>query len=166
MMTGNFKLEENGTSQSIYEKVYQSLLQPRQIGTFLHYATADILESGLLHNIKALFSNLKQLMTNKEKQLDLLLISKIFGVNDFSLLDVLEEYEWKSINNIKECISGLKSNYLQEIQQFDEKIKEDPYVFPSPCLNLSVHPECYEYCMWHQNVVEYWSPLNFNALQR
>lgn len=111
-------------------------------------------------------------MTIKSGNLDLSLITKMFAINDFRNIDLLEDYELEndqvSLINVKECYDALKtSKSPKEYERFDEKKVDKSYLSPSPCLlNLTEHPLCKTYCEWHKNVTEKWPSKNIDALER
>ena len=156
---------------TLYENVFKRLLEPESIGTFLHYAVYDILQSGLYQNIFLTTSSLSKLMTTDKGKLDLTLITKLFAMNDFMNLELLEDYDFKNsqvgLKDLKECYKALKTGEsLNEFESFNEKKKDEFYIMPSPCWNLTKHPLCRNYCEWHKNVIGNWSRIQFNILER
>ena len=143
------------------------LLEPNQIGTFLHYAVLDAAIRGYDKIEQSIIKSLGHLFTFNEK--DLLLMSKFLGLNDFRNVELLEKPELTNskvdLSNIMDCFKGLIT-YSEEKQKF-KKVKEYvPFSSPSPCFNLSYHTGCNAYCEWHKKVFANWTELDSISLQR
>ena len=154
---------------TLYENVFRRLLEPESIGTFLHYAVYDILQSGLYQNIFLTTSSLSKLMTTDKGKLDLTLITKLFAMNDFMNIELLEDYELKNSNMsmIKDCYKALKrEQFINEFESFDQKKIDESYIAPFPCMNQTEHSLCRRYCKWHKNVVENRSRTKLDIIVR
>ena len=146
--------------------IYKDLLQPKQIGTFLHHAIVDAIWSNASDNVEVMLKNLERLFTENGK--DLLMMTKFLGINDFSNLDLLDPIElvndYFDLRNISKCYSGLTTKNKEE-QEFD-KTKSRPYMSPSPCDDVSTYPDCMVYCGWQQKVFDDWNTLKIDTLLR
>ena len=149
--------------------MYKDYLQPKRIGTFLQLAIVDILQSKSTKHIHTMFSHLKKLLTTNNSNLDLHLISKFFGLNDFKNVELLKPYELNSAKLSQEsfqaCSDGLQKELVSGETKFDEKHAETIFLNPSPCSNLTLNPKCEGYCNWHQKVVNNWPTSKIYALQ-
>ena len=141
--------------------------QLKKVGTFLHFALLNGNLAKTNKQVQSMVGNLKQLFTYDDK--DLLLMSKVLGMNDFMNLELLEPNDLMNsqmdLSGIKECLGDLLTKVDQE-QKF-KKIKTINYFLsPSPCLNQSTHPTCKVYCKWHAKVFADWKKVNSLALLR
>ena len=154
---------------TLYDIQFKQLLEPERIGSFIHFALYDVLQSGLYQNIISMTSSLRQMMGTEKVDLDLTLVSKLFAINDFTNIELLEDYELKDsqVSLIKDCYNAVKiEQYIDEYESFNEKKKDESYLVPSPCLNLTENSLCRSYCEWHKNVVENWSRTKLNVIER
>ena len=175
-MIGNdylLKDEDHIENRTLYDLSFKGLLEPEKIGSFLHYAYYDTLQSGLLQNKISMTTSFSKLMTTEKGMLDLTWITKLFAINDFKNIELLEDYGDKnnqvSLHDIKDCYDAFKSDQNQnqdEFENFNEKKMDKSYKMPSPCFNLTLYSLCKGYCEWHKNVIENWSTTKINVLQR
>ena len=134
------------------------LYQPTRIGTFLHYMFIYIIRnSKITRNKEVAFSNLIKLMTLKEYDLDLLMVIKLFGVNEFLNIPLLKKFEMPN-KSIQSCLNHMtvKTNdtkYMTKKDLINDKMVSD-YIEKSPCYNLETYPVCEDYCKWHAKVTE------------
>ena len=156
------KLENlNGATDTSY-------FQPKNIGSFLFQIFVDVHLHGTTEKLETLLEKLKQLFTVDHR--DLLLMTKVYGVNDFTNLDLLPSNELigkqVDLTKISHCFDKmLESKQVGNVKKFD-KIKKHKYMERSPCLNITGYPECKAYCDWHTLVVKGWSTLELQALER
>ena len=80
-------------NSTLYDLTYKNLLEPNNIGTFIHHALVDAIQAGQDDNFQIMLSNVKKMMTAKEKDLGLVFMTPIFGLNDFSNMDFFEHFE-------------------------------------------------------------------------
>ena len=129
--------------------------QARHIGTFLQYAIIDAIESGLSQNIESIQTNLERLMSIGE--IDLLMITKFLGINDFLNLNLLDPIElvndFVDLSELSKCYDGLTINQNAN-QEFDAAKSKSLYLAPSPCLNEMDRSECKKYCDWQQKMFQ------------
>ena len=133
------------------------LYQPTRIGTFLHYMYINIMMSKQTKLIQEAFSYLQKLMTLKEYGLDLLMIIKLFGVNEFLNIPLLINYE-RPNKSMQSCLNHMtalmnQTKYLTKADSFSNKT-HIAFIDKSPCYNLDDHPVCEDYCKWHAKVTE------------
>ena len=143
------------------------LLMPKNIGTFLHHAVLDAIISGAEENEKAIMKSLRDLFS--ENGNDLLFVTKIHGINDFRNLELLQSYELMNgrinMSGITDCYKGLI--VTEEMEQKFQKVKSQiPFQSPTPCSNLSSHPNCKDYCNWQERFLIDWTTLQLNHLER
>ena len=170
-MGNDYILVDYGFNVTLYDLYFKELMEPERIGTFLHYALYYILQSGFHQNKLSLSSSLSNLMAIRKGTLDLTLITKMFGMNDFKNTELLEDYELEndhvSLNNVKECFNAIETEHsLHEFERFNEKKVDKSYKLPSPCLNLTGHSSCKTFCEWHKNVTENWPSNKIDTLER
>ena len=119
-------------AMALYKKI--GLFQFKKIGSFLSYMQSFYKSFG--YGEKA---NLAKLMTINGMEVDLLLISKLFSLNDFKNLKddpKLDMYE-----PIKKCV----------IHVF-MKTQENSFV-QSPCIDVDKNPICETFCEWHIKMI-------------
>ena len=125
-----------------------------RIGTFLAYGIKNILQYGKEENIVAMQSHLDGLM--RLKDIDLLKLSQILGLNSYSNLDLLEPYELDmselNLNSLKNCYNHIKSGSQTQKKVFVDRQKpmKTKFLQPSPCSNMTANPNCKAYCEWHK----------------
>ena len=153
----------------LYLKMIASIdvLKPKQIGTFLQHTIVDALNSGTEQNVRLIVENIQQLLSNED--IDFLILTKIFGINAFKNLNLLEAYEIANdivdLSKISKCYQGL--TFDQKInQEFDATKSKTPFMVPTPCLHVSQHPECKTYCDWQEKMFQILTPLKINAIER
>ena len=144
-------------------------LGTKQIGTFLHYLILNAAEQGSNQYFSSILSKVKSLLSNGE--VDHLLMTKFFGLNDFKNLDFLEPYEltneFYDLIEVNECYNKLvKSSNQSMSQELEPKKSDNRYMSASPCLSLKPFPECKAYCNWHQKMTEKMSTLEIDAFER
>ena len=146
------------------------LLRPKQIGTFLRYAIVDAYLSGFDENIELMLVKARQLFMNGNA--DLLLLSNLFGINDFKNVELLKDFEIDndlfSKTNLKECYKDLHNFTKGTDPQFQNLFTpiEDQYIDVSPCFNISKNPKCKGYCRWHKEIATNWSTQKIESLLR
>ena len=169
LIGNDYLLQDFGYNLTLYDKIFKYLLEPERIGSFLHYAVYDALQSGLHQNVISMTLSLRKMMTTDKGDFDLNMITILFAINDFMNIELLEDYELKNsqVSLIKDCYNALKREQsVNEFESFNEKKKDESYIMPSPCWNLTKHPLCRNYCEWHKNVIGNWSRIQFNILER
>ena len=107
--------------------------------------------------IEEAFSNLKRLMTLKEYDLDLLMVIKLFGINQYQNIKIplLKNYEMPN-ESIQSCfihmnayMNGTKSIVNDDL--INGKLRND-FFTKSPCNKIESYPVCEPYCHWIGNV--------------
>ena len=169
LIGNDYLLQGFGYNLTLYDKIFKYLLEPERIGSFIHYAVYDALQSGLHQNIISMTSSLRKMMTTVKGDLDLNMITTLFAMNDFMNIELLEDYELKNsqLLSIQDCYKALKSEQsAKEFESFNEKKSEESFISPSLCLHLTEHSPCKSYCDWHKNVVENWSTTKLNIIER
>ena len=169
LIGNDYLLQDFGYDLTLYDKIFKYLLEPERIGSFLHYAVYDALQSGLHQNLISMTSSLRKMMTTDKGDFDLNMITILFAINDFMNIELLEDYELKNsqVSLIKDCYNALKREQsVKEFESFDEKKSEESYIIPSPCMNLTENSPCISYCEWHKNVVENWSRTELTVIER
>ena len=97
---------------------------------------------GLFRQNNETIAALAKFMTMDENDADLLFISKIFSLNDFSALaddPILAIYQtfnkcFEHMFNVKKALKGI-------------------YTQSSPCLDLNENSKCREFCEWHNEII-------------
>ena len=144
----------------------KNLVQPELIGTFLHHAIFDALMSDFGKNGIAIIKNLKALFKIKEQ--DILLMTQILAMNDFSNLKLLKPYDTmnENLDFKRGLICSKDSNTVNEQEQELEETKsKHSYFKPSPCyFNESIANGCKEYCQWQAMI--YKELTDISAFQR
>ena len=135
--------------------------------TFLQYVIIDALESGSRQNIESIQTNLKQLMSIGE--IDLLMMTKFLGINDFLNLDLLDPIElvndFVDLSELSKCYDGLTINQNAH-QEFDSAKSKSLYIAPSPCFDKMAYSECKKYCDWQQKMFQNFTSSKINSLGR
>ena len=139
------------------------LLQPRRIGTFLRYAMANAHNLVLDENVQIMSQNLRQFL--RLGKIDLLLLTKMFVLNDFQNLELEERFnidnEYFELHGMKDCIKKLlKLNTdVMNMDHLDNLYRQPKKLFirPSPCFNISNYTECQDYCKWTDDVLKNWT---------
>ena len=111
----------------------------KKIGSFISNMHAYF---GLYGQNNETIAALAKLMTMDENDTDLLFISKIFSLNDFSALaddPILAIYQtfhkcFEYMSNVKKAFKGM-------------------YTQSSPCLDLNANSKCREFCEWHNEFI-------------
>ena len=105
LIRSDYLLQDSGHNLTLYDIQFKQLLEPERIGSFIHFALYDVLQSGLYQNIISMTSSLRQMMGTEKVDLDLTLVSKLFAINDFTNIELLEDYELKDsqVSLIKDC---------------------------------------------------------------
>ena len=146
------------------------LLKPKQIGTFLRYAITDAHQSGNDEDIQVMLKELRNLMV--KDGFDFLQLVSMFGVNDFTNLELLEGNEidnnYFALQEFKECYEDLSKISKEPTHELKDLInqKDNPYLEISPCFNISNNPECQGYCLWVQDVLMKWPTQRIDELLR
>ena len=156
-------------NSTLYDLTYKNLLEPNNIGTFIHHALVDAIQAGQDDNFQIMLSNVKKMMTAKEKDLGLVFMTPIFGLNDFSNMDFFEHFELD--HGFMECMVDVEAHMIPTgyVKDNFDKFKVDigTYKQPSPCDNLlGTFQRCQEFCSWTKNVSEKWSTMKLDTLQR
>ena len=129
-----------------------------RIGTFLAYGIKNILQCGKEEDIVAMQSYLDELMTIKDT--DVLKLSLTLGMNSYTNLNLLENYEFDmpqlDLSSLENCYSQIKSGSQNKKKVFVDRAKplKTSFLEPSPCFNLTINSNCKPYCDWHKNAVE------------
>ena len=143
----------------------ENLLQPKLIGTFLHHIILDGIMSGFDKHVEAMIKQLKALFMTNDR--DILLMTQILAMNDFSNLNLLEPYDLTNHNvdfeKVQLCSKDMNIT-KHKIQEFEEPKLKASYFKPSPCFNDSIGNHCKEYCQW-RNVI-YKEFTEISALER
>ena len=114
--------------------------QSKNIGSFISYMHA-FLSDPLFGNNKTTTAELAKLMTIDNMGVDLLMISKLFCLNNFNILkDDTKLPLYKPIMNCVEHVSSTTSNESHDIR-------------PPPCLDLNGNPKCKAFCEWHEKLI-------------
>lgn len=139
------------------------LLQPKQIGTFIRYAMANGHNLVYNENVQIMIDNLRKLL--KLGKIDLLLLTRIFMLNDFQNLALEERFdidnEYFELDDIRECSKRFINPHKNHISTNQRDVLYRPqkelYLKPSPCLNISNHTDCQGYCKWTEDVLNNWT---------
>ena len=119
-------------AMALYKQI--GLFQFKKIGSFLSYMQSFYKNFG--YDEKA---NLAKLMTINGMEVDLLLISKLFSLNDFNnlkddpKLDLYEPLE-KCVKHV--LIETHENSFVQ-----------------SPCINVNINLMCQKFCEWHNKMI-------------
>ena len=156
------------TNEKLVGATNTSYLQPKDVGSFLLQVFVDVYLHGTTDKLDTLLEKLKKLFTVKQR--DLFLMAKVYGINDFTNLNLLPSNELigkqVDLTKISQCFDKiLESKQVGNVKKFD-KVKKHKYMERSPCLNITGYPECKAYCDWHTLVVKGWSTLELQALER
>ena len=165
----NYFIDKNEMDELLFLNMYarNEVLMPTQIGTFLHHSVKDALGSDSEQYMETITSSLGRLFTLGKG--NLMLMTKVLGINNVKNLDLLEPKELVEENvnltDISKCYEPLMT-HLKIEQEFEKPKSDAPYLSHSPCLNLSKHPECKAYCDWQALLFQELSTLKINAIQR
>ena len=138
-----------------------------KIGTFLHHALLSAVDTGLEKRERSIIKSLGNLFTTKG--IDLLLLVKVLGLNDFRNIEFLQPYELISkqvyLGGTTQCFDELVLK--AEIDQiFDNVTTDIPFSMPSMCSNVSNYPNCKTYCDWQKNAFANVDTSQINVLER
>ena len=137
------------------------------IGTFLHHALLSAIDTGLERRVKSIVKSLGNLFTIKD--IDLLLLVKVLGMNDFRNIRFLQPYELISkqvdLRGITQCFDELVLKADVD-QIFDNVTTDIPFSIPSLCLNVSGYPKCETFCNWQKNVFANLPTSQIDVLER
>ena len=105
----------------LYIEANKKLYQPTRVGTFLHYMFINIMKSKQTELIEEAFSNLRRLMTLKEYDLDLLLVTILFGINQYQNIKIplLKKYEMPN-KSIQSCFNHMTAHMNETISIVNE----------------------------------------------
>ena len=84
MMTNEKLVNMNGATNTSY-------LQPKDIGSYLFQIFVDVHLHGTADKLETLLEKITQLFTINQR--DLLLMTKVYGINDFTNLNLLNSDE-------------------------------------------------------------------------
>ena len=119
-------------AMALYKKI--GLFKFKKIGSFISYMQSYFKSFG--YDEKA---NLAKLMTLNDMEVDLLLISKLFSLNDFNNLKddpKLDMYE-----PLEKCVKHVLM-----------KTQENSFV-QSPCIDVNKNLMCQKFCEWHNKMI-------------
>ena len=118
----------------IYKKINNFAI--KNIGSFMSYMNA-FLENAVFGFEGKATAKLAKLMTIADMDVDFLLISKLFSLNDFNILK--EDAKLLLYEPLSNCLEHV-SNTVIHIKQ-------------SPCFDLIKNPMCKIFCEWHQKLI-------------
>ena len=107
--------------------------------------------------IEEAFSNLRRLMTLKEYDLDLLLVTILFGINQYQNIKIplLKKYEMPN-KSIQSCFNHMTAHMNETISIVNDDLingkTQTVYNTKSPCIDIESYPVCEDYCQWHAKV--------------
>ena len=111
----------------------------KNIGSFISNMHAYF---GLYGQNNETIAALAKLMTMDETDTDLIFISKIFSLNDFSALaDDPNLVIYQTFHKCFEYMSNVKKAF------------KGMYTQRSPCLDLNENSKCREFCEWHNEFI-------------
>ena len=117
----------------------------------------NIMKSKQTELIEEAFSNLRRLMTLKEYDLDLLLVTILFGINQYQNIKIplLKKYEMPN-KSIQSCFNHMTAHMNETISIVNDDLingkTQTVYNTKSPCIDIESYPVCEDYCQWHAKV--------------
>ena len=111
-------------------------------------------------------------MTIKEDNIDLQTYLTLCGINEFTNLIQLKEFEKFKDEQTNECLNQMfmKVKDAKNKQELDPaihgKVSIPTYSEPSPCGNLENYPNCKNYCEWHKRHFKHVSKQLVHAAMR
>ena len=141
----------------MYIEANQKLYQPTRVGTFLHYMFINIMKSKQTELIEEAFSYLRRLMTLKENNLDLLMVTILFGINQYQNIKtpLLKKYEMPN-ESIQSCFNHMTAHMNETKSVVNDDLingkTQTVYSTRSPCIDIETYPVCEHYCQWHSKV--------------
>ena len=121
---------------------------------------------------KETFQSIQKLMTIKEDNIDLQTYLTLCGINEFTNLIQLKEFEKFKDEQTNECLNQMfmKVKDAKNKQELDPaihgKVSIPTYSEPSPCGNLENYPNCKNYCEWHKRHFKHVSKQLVHAAMR
>ena len=154
-LSNNYISENDSLNEILFLYMFSKTVKITRIGNFLHYGIKSIWQLGNDENKIAMQGYLDELM--EMNGIDLLKLSWFFGLNTNDNFNLLKSFEVHSNSlklwNIEECLHSLNttSKATQKPLDYEETPSERFFLEPSPCWNVSKHPECEVYCNWNKN---------------
>ena len=93
---------------------------------------------------------MQQKIREDEIDLDLSSISKLFIIDDYNNVDLIQYGIFKS------CFEYYLESAQEDINSNNDAVfeqKRGKFADRSPCLNITAYPECEVYCNWHKNLI-------------
>lgn len=116
------------------------------LGSFVHYWVANILDSGHGNDTFPVISSISKLMTMKGNNMDLLEFAKLITINDYQIMDYLVKQKETFVST--RCLESMIEKYrlISSKEDFDTLLKPIPFIEMSPCMVLQNYSECEEFC--------------------
>ena len=111
----------------------------KKIGNFIGYMQSYF---SLFGKGNVTTEALSKLMSIEENKTNLLLISKLFSLNDF--IAVTDDPILALYQPFQTCFQHM-SNFYTSV--------EGKYTNTSPCMNLNKNLECKDFCDWHKDII-------------
>ena len=102
--------------------------------------------------------------------LDMQIISYLFGINNYLNLELLDELEIDNdhfvLSTLKNCFEEQDTVVKQNDVEFDNvlKTRQEVFLSVSPCQNLTEVSACEQYCKWHKSFVTKWTQKNIRSM--
>ena len=127
-------------------------VHPKNIGDFIHYSMIDIDNSENPDMKIRSTKSLNQLMTIKEGNVNLLLLTRLLSTNEFSnILKQSSEFDDQDeFVSMKTCFKQMDAErFATLIDRESGSLQEEmPYIKETPCLQSNISQVCRYFCDW------------------
>ena len=131
---------------------YALTVHPKNIGDYVHYSMIDIDNSENPDMKRRSTRSLNQLMTIKEGNVNLLLLTRLLSTNEFSnILKQSSEFDDQDeFVSMKTCFKQMDAErFAFLIDRETGSLQEEmPYIKETPCLQSNISQVCRYFCDW------------------
>lgn len=111
--------------------------------------------------------NLIDLMTIKESNINLLLATKSFGLNDFSSIQLeMTPFVEQTINPCIMNVTEKESNHISDQDLLFQLKKSIVSIEESPCNDIETFPMCENYCGYQKNLTTFLTKQDIQTIMR
>ena len=127
----------------------EAQFHPQSIGTFIHHWLVDIQKSRNIPYIKEAFSSLVSLMTIRNKEVNVLSLTKQLAQNEFSNINNFESYEVGD-EFMMSCVQYYTMRHEDLLKSTNSEEIQKKFTERSPCDTQNIHPSCQRYCQYQK----------------
>ena len=132
---------------------HPNTVHPRNVGDFVHYSMMNIDNSENPDLKRHSTRSLNQLMTIKEDNVNLLLLTRLLSTNEFSnILKQPSEFDYQNefIFATNTCIKQMadERSATLNMRESGSLHEEIPYIKETPCLQFNISQDCRNFCDW------------------